>query len=43
MFSWWGKYDTRDLREGRDRGAKIIVVIKRKTNITKNKTNSNMG
>ena len=44
MSSWWGKDDTRDPREGRDRAAKIIAtIIKRKTNITKNKTNSNIG
>ena len=43
MSSWWGKDDTRDPIEGRDRGAKIILMIKRKTNITKNETNSNIG
>ena len=30
MFSWWGKDDTRDPREGRDRGAKMITIIKEK-------------
>ena len=24
MSSWWGKDDTRDAREGRDRGAKMM-------------------
>ena len=44
MSSWWGKDDARDQREGRDRGAKMITIImKEKTNITKNKTNSNIG
>ena len=44
MSSWWGKDDTRDPREGRGRGAKIVtMIIKRKTNITKNKTKSNIG
>ena len=40
ISSCWGKDDTRDPREVRDRGAKIIIIVKRKTNITKNKTNS---
>ena len=44
MSSWWGKDDTRDPREGRDSGVKIITIImERKTNVTKNKTNSNIG
>ena len=43
MSSWWGKDDTIDPREGRDEGANIIIITKRKRNITKNKTNSNIG
>ena len=45
MSSWWGKDNTRDPGEGRDRGAIIIIlaIIKRKTNITKSKTNLNIG
>ena len=44
MSSWWGNDDTRDPREGRDRGANIItIIINRKTTITENKTNSNIG
>ena len=44
MSSWWGKDDTRDPREGRDSGVKIITIImERKTNVTKNKTNANIG
>ena len=44
MSSWWGNEDTRDPREGRDRGGKIITkIMNRKTKITKNKTNSNIG
>ena len=27
LSSWWGKGDTRDLREGRDRAAKMIPGI----------------
>ena len=43
LSSWRGKDDTRDPREGRDRGANIITIIKKiKTNVTK-KTNSNIG
>ena len=44
MSSWWGNDDTRDPKEGRDRGAKTIaVIIKGETKITKNKINSNIG
>ena len=44
MSSWWGKDDTRDPREGREKGAKITTkLIKGKTSITKNKTSSNIG
>ena len=38
MSSWWSKDDTRDPREGRDRGGKIITILQMiKTNVTKNK------
>ena len=40
MSSWWGKDDTRDPREGRERRAKTIMKIK--ANVTKMKTNSNI-
>ena len=43
MSSWWGKDDTRDPREGRDKGENITTIMKIKTNVTKDKTNSNIG
>ena len=43
MSSWWGKDDARDPRECRDRGEKMITLIIKEKNITKNKTNSNTG
>ena len=32
MSSWWGKDDTRDPREGRDKGAKMITIITKEKN-----------
>ena len=44
MSSWWGKDDTREPREGRDRGATTItVIIEIKTKVTKNRTYSSIG
>ena len=32
MSSWWGKDDTRDPREGRNRGAEMITTIIKEKN-----------
>ena len=43
MSSWWGKDDTRDPSEGRDRGVKMITLTAKRKTITKTKQPRTQG